>query len=125
MRDPFIPKRVSFCNRFSRAKNWDEFAATANSQKLIHTYDNVGNVKTITDTLTAQTANYTYDDLNRLLAASIPSVYAHSWTYNSIGNMLTRNDNNGNVTYSYNDAAHKHAVTQAGANYFCYDANGT
>ncbi len=39
-------------------------------------------------------------------------------------NILTRNDNNGNETYQYNDAAHKHAVTQAGANYFCYDANG-
>jgi len=37
---------------------------------------------------------------------------------------LGRNDNNGNVTYSYNDAAHKHAVTQVGASYFCYDANG-
>ncbi|MDL1896435.1 hypothetical protein FBQ82_09190 [Anaerolineae bacterium CFX7] len=28
-----------------------------------------------------------------------------------------------NVTYQYNNPAHKHAVTQAGANYFCYDAN--
>jgi YD repeat-containing protein len=51
-------------------------------------------------------------------------VYSHSWTYNSIGNMLTRNDNNGSATYQYNDAAHKHAVTQIGSLYFCYDANG-
>lgn len=46
------------------------------------------------------------------LRASVPAiaVNAHSWA-NPIGNMLTRNDNSGNVAYSYNDAAHKHAVT--------------
>jgi len=97
---------------------------SGNIQNLGYTYDNVGNVKTITDNLTAQTTTFTYDDLNRLLTAGIPSVYSHAWTYNPIGNMLTRNDNNGNVTYAYADAAHKHAVTQIGSQYFCYDANG-
>jgi YD repeat-containing protein len=92
---------------------------SGNIQNLSYQYDKVGNVKTITDALRGETTTFTYDDLNRLLTASIPNVYAHSWTYNPIGNMLTRNDNNGSATYQYNDAAHKHAVTQAGNNYFC------
>ncbi len=78
----------------------------------------------INDVLRAQNTTYTYDHLNRLKTATLAGVYAHSWTYNSIGNMLTRNDNNGNVTYQYNDANHKHAVSQIGSQYFCYDANG-
>jgi YD repeat-containing protein len=96
-----------------------------NLQNLAYTYDNVGNVKTITNNLTAQTTTFTYDvvspseTMNRLLSASIPNVYAHSWTYSPIGNMLTRNDNNGNVSYQYNDAAHKHAVSQIGSAYYC------
>jgi RHS repeat-associated protein len=99
---------------------------SGNIQNFGYTYDNVGNVKTITDYVPNpdQVTTFNYDDLNRLKDATLPGVYAHSWTYNPIGNMLTRNDNNGNVTYSYNDTAHKHAVTQAGANYFCYDQNG-
>jgi len=99
---------------------------SGNIQNFGYTYDNSGNVLTLTDYLPAtdQITTYTYDDLNRLLSASLPGVYSHAWTYNNIGNMLTRNDNNGNVSYLYNDAAHKHAVTQVGANYFCYDANG-
>jgi YD repeat-containing protein len=97
---------------------------SGNIQNLSYQYDKVGNVKTITDALRGETTTFTYDDLNRLLTASIPNMYAHSWSYNNIGNMLTRNDNNGNVTYQYNDAAHKHAVTQIGSLYYCYDANG-
>jgi YD repeat-containing protein len=96
---------------------------SGNIQNLAYTYDNVGNVKTISDYLhnAAQVTTFNYDDLNRLKDATLPGAggYAHSWTYTPIGNMLTRNDNNGNVTYQYNDAAHKHAVTQAGANYVC------
>jgi len=37
--------------------------------------------------------------------------------------MQTRNDNNGNVTYQYNNPAHKHAVSQIGSLFYCYDAN--
>jgi RHS repeat-associated protein len=101
---------------------------SGNIQNLAYTYDNVGNVKTISDYLQnpAQVTTFNYDDLNRLKDATLPGAggYAHSWTYTPIGNMLTRNDNNGNVTYQYNDAAHKHAVSQIGSQYFCYDANG-
>jgi RHS repeat-associated protein len=47
--------------------------------------------------------------------------YTQSYTYNAIGNILTMNGNN----YSYNDSAHKHAVTHLNAAlYAAYDANG-
>lgn len=99
-------------------------------QNLGYTYDAVGNVKTLTDAvpLPVQVTTYNYDDLSRLKDATLPGVYTHTWTYSSIGNMLTRNDNNGNATYQYNDANHAHAVTQTTVNgvskYYCYDANG-
>jgi len=49
--------------------------------------------------------------------------YARSWAYTPIGNMQTRVEQGATTTYTY-DAQHKHAVVQAGSNYFCYDANG-
>lgn len=46
---------------------------------------------------------------------------AESFGYNAIGNMTNMNG----ATYSYNDAAHKHAVTAVTGGYtFGYDANG-
>ena len=95
-----------------------------NIQNFGYTYDNVGNVKSIADNVNSQTTTFTYDDLNRLLSASIPSVYAQSWTYNTIGNILTRTDNGTSTNYTYGDANHDHAVTAMGANAYAYDANG-
>ncbi len=97
---------------------------SGSNQDLSYTYDNVGNVKTITDNLLSQISQFNYDDLNRLKDASIAGVYAQAWSYNPIGNILTFTDGGNVKNYSYNDTAHKHAVTQAGANYFCYDQNG-
>jgi YD repeat-containing protein len=111
----------------ARNNRLTSLVTSGNIQNLAYTYDNVGNVKTISDYLQnpAQVTTFNYDDLNRLKDATLPGAggYAHSWTYTPIGNMLTRNDNNGNVTYQYNDAAHKHAVSQIGSQYFCYRCN--
>jgi RHS repeat-associated protein len=99
---------------------------SGSNQNLGYTYDNVGNVKTITDNLfsPAQVTTFNYDDLNRLKDATLPNGYAQAWSYNSIGNMLVFTDTGVAKNYTYADTAHKHAVTQVGANYFCYDPNG-
>jgi RHS repeat-associated protein len=93
---------------------------------LHYAFDNVGNILSVQDNARGETTNYTYDDLSRLMTASVtngPNQYSRSWTYDSIGNMQTRVEQGVTTTYSY-DANHDHAVKQAGANYFCYDANG-
>ena len=121
---------LSFGNNVTTNYTYDTKTArltqltTTNSlQDLRYQYDKVGNIKSITDTLRSETTTFTYDDLDRLLSASIPGMYSQGWTYNSIGNILTRTGVDA-ATFSYNDAAHKHAVTQVGSAYYCYDANG-
>jgi RHS repeat-associated protein len=47
-------------------------------------------------------------------------VYWTTWNYSPLGNI---SDHDG-TTYSYSDTAHKHAVTQMGTQYYCYDADG-
>ncbi len=98
----------------------------SNLLNLQYTYDPVGNVKTITDTTNSnQVQTFTYDALDRLVAASTNGVgqgqYQESYTYGPTGNLLTKNG----VTYGYSDPAHVHAVTHlTGTQRYWYDANG-
>ncbi|MBI4847635.1 MAG: hypothetical protein HY808_03540, partial [Nitrospirae bacterium] len=90
---------------------------------LSYAYDNGGNITGITDYLdSTKNRTYGYDALDRLTSATSTSYGGTlTWQYNTIGNM-TYNSRYGN--YSYNDPAHKHAVTNAGADTYTYDANG-
>ncbi len=111
-------------------------ASSVHAQDLAYTYDNNGNITQIVDastTDTSKTANYTYDDLNRMTQAAITSVasgqstYTHNYTYDAIGNLLTRTDGAG--TYSYVGSsgsiyANPHAVTSIGSTDYTYDNNG-
>ncbi|RPJ39028.1 MAG: hypothetical protein EHM35_03240, partial [Planctomycetaceae bacterium] len=69
---------------------------------------------------------FTYDHLDRLTrgwtsGAGTWGQYDESSTYNDIGNMITK----AGVTYTYDNAAHKHAVSSTGTGgLFNYDANG-
>ncbi len=113
-----------------------------NVQALTYTYDPVGNILQIVDastTLTAKTTDYTYDDLHRLLTATITNSAAENvdgpdngnqvqtFSYDAIGNILTKSDVG---SYSYDGAsgvanfANPHAVTSTPINWFSYDNNG-
>ncbi len=116
-------------------------------QDVAYTYDAVGNMTCLVDssqTKTAKTVDYTYDDLNRLLSSQASAVasgqqtYTHAYTYNAIGNMLTRMETIGvtpTITYTYSyggdqgvSVANPHAPTSISngtvISNFSYDANG-
>ena len=66
---------------------------------------------------------YTYDELDRLTAATNTSsaTYNQTIAYDAIGN-ITSNSRLG--AYTYGTRRKKHAVTAAGSNTYAYDAAG-
>ena len=82
-------------------------------------YDPVGNVTKIVDGVNSETVDYTYDDLDRLLTASVPT--GESFAYDTIGNMTSK----AGTTLDYGTTAPKHAVKSHGSTTYTYDANGS
>jgi RHS repeat-associated protein len=97
-------------------------------------YDNVGNVKQVTDVIPSgqtnagtQTINYTYDHRDRLLTAVASARgtdpgYNENYSYDVIGNITAK----AGVSYSYPAAgsARPHTPTSVGGQSYSYDANG-
>ena len=82
-------------------------------------YDAVGNVTKIVDGVNSETVDYTYDDLDRLLTASVPT--GESFAYDTIGNMTSK----AGTTLDYGTTSPKHAVKSHGSTTYTYDANGS
>ncbi|OYY93773.1 MAG: hypothetical protein B7Y41_09905 [Hydrogenophilales bacterium 28-61-23] len=88
-------------------------------QNQSFSYDSLGNLETRADTLLASSETFTYDSLNRLTATTRDGATT-TVAYDAQGNITHKSDVG---AYSYTGAK-PHAVTQAGANTYTYDANG-
>lgn len=109
-----------------------------NIQDTSYTYDAVGNITKITDTSdtnSKKTSVYAYDDLYRLLSATITENrdatknYTESYTYSPVGNILTKTFNSVTTSYIYEgnlgaSYANPHASTKIGTTILSYDKNG-
>ncbi|MCI0441215.1 MAG: hypothetical protein L0177_19105, partial [Chloroflexi bacterium] len=84
---------------------------------LKHWWDAAGNLAERKDVLAAETETFAYDFLDRLTSASGP--YTESYSYNQVGNMLSRNG----AAYAYGSSK-PHAATAVGSATYSYDANG-
>ncbi len=84
-----------------------QFSA-ADKLNLAYSYDPAGNIKQIKDTNAAHAASafnlnqsFSYDELYRLTNAT--GAYTANYTYDNIGNILTKNEGSQKVNLSYSD----------------------
>lgn len=101
---------------YDTASNRLKSIKTPGVQDLAYTYDNVGNIMSITDAIAGRTENFGYDGLDRLTSAG-DSGYTHQYAYNAIGNMTSMTKEGASTTYSYGSGAGPHAVTGASGPY--------
>lgn len=94
---------------------------TTTVQNLAYTRNSKGMITKVTSPFAYEGWTYTYDELDRLTAATntTSSTYNQTLAYNAIGN-ITSNSRLG--TYSY--GTRPHAPTAAGVNTYEYDAGG-
>lgn len=129
--------RIKFWDHSNFEGDWGDVATfgTYNSkvyQDNHYIYDANGNITQIvdsSDTDSAKTVVYTYDDLNRLLSATATNVasgqstYSQTYTYSNIGNITNKSDI-GNYSYSGTGNANPHAATTINSVTNTYDNNG-
>lgn len=78
-------------------------------QDLSYGWNNLGNLIQRGDALIGRTEHFEYDDLNRLLASTIPGLDTVSLSYDGLGNITSKSDVG---TYTYGDnGAGPHQVT--------------
>jgi RHS repeat-associated protein len=87
--------------------------------------DKVGNVTQRQNNALGLTENFFYDNVYRLDHSTLGAVTNLQFTYDAMGNILSRSDVAGGAQWTY-DGAKKHFVTQAGDASHTYtpDANG-
>ncbi len=95
---------------------------TGQVQLLSYQYDTLGNLRQRRDDNQGLTENFGYDNLNRLVSATVVGGSTKTYQYDAIGNIKSKSDM-GAYTYGQ-DGAGPHAVSQAGTTTYAYDANG-
>ncbi len=117
-----------------RLSNLTTVSGTDEIENFDYSFDNVGNLTELNDSSSLYAGMdiaYDYDDLYRLLSADSTSTdtaldYTKSWTYSSIGNILSSTDKG---TYTYGgtatgDTTNPHAPKSVGSTDFTYDTAG-
>jgi RHS repeat-associated protein len=103
--------------------------STTNLQNLSYSWDLNGNLLQRVDNRQSLTEKFTLDALNRLstvtlITPSIPNgTQTLSVQYDQAGDIINKSDVS-STNFQYGNAAHPHAVTQAGSWTIGYDANG-
>jgi RHS repeat-associated protein len=114
---------------YNDARGWLMGLVTArggtNLQSLTYTRDATGKITAIASPNTGESWTYTYDDLDRLIAAANAGApqLSQSFTYSIDGNILSAT-NIGTYTYPAPGSARPHAVTAIAGQALTYDANG-
>lgn len=128
---PFGPLTdMTLGNGLTQTRGFDQLYRAASRQVpgfqyLSYSLDAVGNITGITDQITASASQtFGYDDLYRLNSAT--GAYGTiGYTYDQVGNRLTRILDGQTDTYAYEAGTHKlTGITGPGAQTFGYDAVG-
>ena len=107
---------------------WNNSSPGSNLSSNAYTYDNAG--QRLTNTITigtnaSRTEQYGYDDVNRLVAVNYGDGQTQSYTFDAMGNRLSKTDAgggiNGTENYIYNNA--NMLLSRAG-NAYTNDVNG-
>ena len=128
---PFGPlTNMTLGNGLTQTRDFDQLYRAASRQvqgfqDLAYSLDAVGNITGITDQIAAPASQtFGYDDLYRLTSAT-GSYGTIGYTYDSVGNRLTRTADGQTDTYAYEPGTHKlTGITGPGAQTFGYDAVG-
>ncbi len=110
--------------------NTDDFRLsrieTDTLQDLNYTYDDAGNISSITDDVNSKTQLFSYDDLDRLISASESAGFDYEYAYDPIGNLTSFSASESARTYTYNENGLPHALTSISSPSasFSYDDNG-
>jgi len=122
--DMTLGSGTAISRRFDQRYMLTDLAAGSHIDRT-HGLDAVGNITDITDNLdAARSQGFGYDDLYRLTSAT-GAYGAIGYTYDKVGNRLTRTLDGQTDTYAYEPGTHKlTGITGPGAQTFGYDAVG-
>ena len=115
---------------FSDQRGWlDSLVTTSGAttiQNMTYGRDAAGQIKSVASPFTDESWTYAYDALRRLLSATNlnTAAYDRTYTYDTIGNMLSNSGVSGAYSYPAAGADRPHAVTSVGSWSYTYDANG-
>ncbi len=79
---------------------------TSDLQDLDYSYDSVGNVRQMNESVAGSYWTYGYDDLDRLTSAVEKDTTTLNYSYSSIGNILQTWDGDDFMNYSYEAGPH-------------------